>query len=61
NGDTEQIENAEELFLNKLNKKEYDFMVRDITDVEIKEAIFGIGDEKAPGPDGFTFVFFKKS
>nr|GEY91239.1 hypothetical protein [Tanacetum cinerariifolium] len=48
NGDTEQIENAEELFLNKLNKKEYDFMVRDITDVEIKEAIFGIGDEKAP-------------
>nr|GEX29252.1 hypothetical protein [Tanacetum cinerariifolium] len=35
-------------------------MVRNITDAEIKEAIFGIGDEKAPGPDGFTVVFFKR-
>ncbi|GJZ70110.1 RNA-directed DNA polymerase, eukaryota, reverse transcriptase zinc-binding domain protein, partial [Tanacetum coccineum] len=26
-----------------------------------KEAMFGIGDDKAPGPDGFTSKFFKKS
>ncbi|GJW39700.1 hypothetical protein Tco_0065545 [Tanacetum coccineum] len=31
-----------------------------IIDAEIKEAIFRIGDEKTPGPDGFTAVFFKK-
>nr|GEW52162.1 hypothetical protein [Tanacetum cinerariifolium] len=35
-------------------------MVRHVTNEEIKRAMFGIGDNKAPGPDGFTFVFFKK-
>ncbi|GKB95287.1 RNA-directed DNA polymerase, eukaryota, reverse transcriptase zinc-binding domain protein [Tanacetum coccineum] len=37
------------------------FWIIMITGAEIKEAIFRIGDEKAPGPDGFTAVFFKKS
>ncbi|GJV41691.1 hypothetical protein Tco_1420131 [Tanacetum coccineum] len=35
-------------------------MVRNVTNEEIKSAMFDIGDEKAPGPDGFTSVFFKK-
>ncbi|GKA39074.1 RNA-directed DNA polymerase, eukaryota, reverse transcriptase zinc-binding domain protein [Tanacetum coccineum] len=61
NGDTEQIENAKELFSNKISKNDSEFMVRNITNAEIKEAIFGIEDEKALGPDGFTAVFFKKS
>lgn len=34
-------------------------MVRDITDKEIHDAIFDIGDSKAQGPDGFTAMFFK--
>ncbi|GKC39023.1 cytochrome P450 [Tanacetum coccineum] len=36
-------------------------MVRDITNEEIKDSIFGIGNAKAPGPDGYTSMFFKKS
>ncbi|GJY41406.1 RNA-directed DNA polymerase, eukaryota, reverse transcriptase zinc-binding domain protein [Tanacetum coccineum] len=28
---------------------------------EIKEALFDIGDNKAPGPDGYSFVFFEKA
>ncbi|GJX07924.1 RNA-directed DNA polymerase, eukaryota, reverse transcriptase zinc-binding domain protein [Tanacetum coccineum] len=56
-----KINNPDELFINKLTKSEADLMVRDITNEEIKDAIFGIGNAKAPGPDGYTSMFFKKS
>lgn len=36
-------------------------LVRGVTDVEIKQAIFDIGNDKAPGPDGYTSGFFKKT
>nr|GEX21047.1 hypothetical protein [Tanacetum cinerariifolium] len=34
---------------------------REVTDNEIKEAIFSMGDDKAPGPDGVTSFLFKKA
>lgn len=33
-------------------------LVRDISDEEIKNTVFQIGPHKAPGPDGFTAVFY---
>ncbi|GKB27644.1 RNA-directed DNA polymerase, eukaryota, reverse transcriptase zinc-binding domain protein [Tanacetum coccineum] len=36
-------------------------MVRDVTDKVVKDAMFGIDDNKAPGPDGFSDKFFKKA
>ncbi|GKE14880.1 RNA-directed DNA polymerase, eukaryota, reverse transcriptase zinc-binding domain protein, partial [Tanacetum coccineum] len=36
-------------------------MVTDVTDQEIKNAMFGIDDSKAPGPDGYTACIFKKA
>ncbi|GJR25720.1 zinc knuckle CX2CX4HX4C containing protein [Tanacetum coccineum] len=36
-------------------------MVRVVSDNEIKDALFFMGDDKAPRPDGFTAAFFKKS
>ncbi|XP_042056346.1 uncharacterized protein LOC121800923 [Salvia splendens] len=35
-------------------------LVRAITVEEIKEALFDIGNDKAPGPDGYSSAFFKK-
>ncbi|GJR55416.1 hypothetical protein Tco_1405937 [Tanacetum coccineum] len=37
-----------------------DNMVRPVTNDEIKTAMFDIGHDKAPGPDGYTSAFFKK-
>ncbi|GJT80044.1 reverse transcriptase domain, reverse transcriptase zinc-binding domain protein [Tanacetum coccineum] len=36
-------------------------MMKPISNDEIKKAMFSIGDDKAPGPDGYTSAFFKKS
>nr|XP_043611422.1 uncharacterized protein LOC122583015 [Erigeron canadensis] len=36
-------------------------MVIPVSLEEIKDVMFSIGDNKAPGPDGFTSAFFKKS
>ncbi|GFY91496.1 hypothetical protein Acr_07g0016920 [Actinidia rufa] len=36
-------------------------LMRAITDKEIKESLFSIGDDKAPGPDGYSAHFFKRA
>ncbi|GJS26094.1 hypothetical protein Tco_0486714 [Tanacetum coccineum] len=35
-------------------------MVRPVSDEEIKVAMFSIGDDRAPGSDGYSSAFFKK-
>ncbi|GAA0161065.1 hypothetical protein LIER_17471 [Lithospermum erythrorhizon] len=34
-------------------------LVAPVLDIEIREALFDIGNDKAPGPDGFSSAFFK--
>nr|GEX32947.1 reverse transcriptase domain, reverse transcriptase zinc-binding domain protein [Tanacetum cinerariifolium] len=53
--------NTQNMFTNKLSDEEALNMVADINDKEIKEAMFDIGENRAPGPDGHTSVFFKHS
>ncbi|XP_022030684.1 uncharacterized protein LOC110931606 [Helianthus annuus] len=36
-------------------------MIRQVTREEVKSAMFSIGENKAPGPDGYTSAFFKNS
>ncbi|KAL0287399.1 UNVERIFIED_CONTAM: hypothetical protein Scaly_2765900 [Sesamum calycinum] len=53
-----QITNATEL-KHTLTLEEASFLIRPVTREEIKEAIFDIDEESAPGPDGYTSAFFK--
>ena len=62
-GTEETISNlhSEGLFTRTLNSEKALIMVRQVTNEEIKSAMFNIGNDKAPGPDGFTSIFFKKA
>ncbi|GKD86312.1 putative RNA-directed DNA polymerase, partial [Tanacetum coccineum] len=45
---------------NQLSVDEVQLLVTSFFDVEIKDAVWDCGSDKAPGPDGFTFKFLKK-
>ncbi|KAI3450765.1 hypothetical protein Pfo_007430 [Paulownia fortunei] len=45
----------------RITDQQAEALISDISDHEIKEALFDIGEDKSPGPDGFTSCFFKKS
>ncbi|GJW79881.1 RNA-directed DNA polymerase, eukaryota, reverse transcriptase zinc-binding domain protein [Tanacetum coccineum] len=47
--------------LKRISTENADHMTRSVTDAEIKNAMFDICDNKAPGPDGYTAKFYKKS
>nr|GEY55266.1 hypothetical protein [Tanacetum cinerariifolium] len=53
--------NYANLFNVRLNDQEALNMVREISNQEVKDAIFSIGDDKSPGPDGFTASLFKEA
>lgn len=44
-----------------LSIEDYSFLATLINDDDIKNALFHIGDDKAPGLDGFTAAFFKRN
>ncbi|XP_021996309.1 uncharacterized protein LOC110893511 [Helianthus annuus] len=48
-----------DICINTLSPEVASNMVRQITPEEIKNAMFSIGENKAPGPDGYTSAFFK--
>lgn len=50
-----------DMFIQKVSDMEAMEMIKMVTEEEIKHALFDIEDNKAPGPDGFTSKFFKKS
>ncbi|GJY41345.1 RNA-directed DNA polymerase, eukaryota, reverse transcriptase zinc-binding domain protein [Tanacetum coccineum] len=56
-----EIDKCCSLFKNKVNEAEALSLVKDVSLKEIKDALFDIGDNKAPGPDCFSSVFFKKA
>ncbi|GJS75277.1 hypothetical protein Tco_0725158 [Tanacetum coccineum] len=60
-GTSMDVINIEGLFQKKVSDASFIDMVRPVFDVEIRGVMFDIGDDRAPGPDGYTSAFFKKS
>lgn len=50
---------AEDLVGNKLEECDNIFLEVTFTEVEVRAAIWACASNKSPGPDGFTFAFFK--
>ncbi|GJV65858.1 RNA-directed DNA polymerase, eukaryota [Tanacetum coccineum] len=44
----------------RLNNEQAADLENSITQDEIRNAVWGYGENKSPGPDGFTFEFFRK-
>ncbi|GJU01500.1 RNA-directed DNA polymerase, eukaryota, reverse transcriptase zinc-binding domain protein [Tanacetum coccineum] len=59
--DVKDISEYISLFYNKNSNEESYSMVSDVSLKEIKDALFDIGDNKAPGPNGYSVVFLKKA
>ncbi|GKA70985.1 RNA-directed DNA polymerase, eukaryota, reverse transcriptase zinc-binding domain protein [Tanacetum coccineum] len=53
--------NMDNLKSKTISDKDAEDMIRRISDKEIKEALYDICDNKAPGPDGYTTKFYKKA
>ncbi|GJU42757.1 hypothetical protein Tco_1195714 [Tanacetum coccineum] len=51
--------NTTNLFKTYLNEQVATDMIRNVTTQEVKEALFSMGNDKSPGPDGYTACFFK--
>nr|GEV22872.1 RNA-directed DNA polymerase, eukaryota, reverse transcriptase zinc-binding domain protein [Tanacetum cinerariifolium] len=47
-------------FPNKISAAQLRDLECEVSDEEIKRAVWDCGTEKAPGPDGFTFGFFRR-
>jgi hypothetical protein len=45
----------------RLDSTLHAFLLADVSNDDIKKALFSIGDAKSPGPDGYSSLFFKSS
>lgn len=43
----------------KGNKEDTSFLTAPLTVNEVRQAVFGMGADKAPGPDGFSMIFYQ--
>ena len=48
------------LMENSISVADKELLVHDVSEIEIKNTMFSLGSEKAPGPDGFTACFSRK-
>nr|GMC86850.1 uncharacterized protein LOC105173793 [Ipomoea batatas] len=44
-----------------ISSSQHAVLTREVSNQEIKDALFDVDDQKAPGPDGYSATFFKKN
>nr|GEX22282.1 heat stress transcription factor A-4c-like [Tanacetum cinerariifolium] len=49
----------EDVDFKQISVEQQEFLECDVSNEEIKRAVWNCGSDRAPGPDGFTFKFFK--
>nr|GEX42385.1 RNA-directed DNA polymerase, eukaryota, reverse transcriptase zinc-binding domain protein [Tanacetum cinerariifolium] len=47
-------------FVKRISLEQNDDLEREVSNEEIKKAVWDCGIDKAPGPDGFTFGFYRR-
>ena len=55
------MDGASRFFTGRIPENMRDPLIAAVTDEEIRHALFSIPDDKAPGPDGYTSLFFKRA
>ncbi|KAG7542496.1 Reverse transcriptase domain [Arabidopsis thaliana x Arabidopsis arenosa] len=55
------MEDLADLLPFRCNDDEKERLIRPITEMEIKEVLFSMPNDKSPGPDGFTTEFYKET
>nr|GEW81491.1 hypothetical protein [Tanacetum cinerariifolium] len=60
NPNDKRLREEERRVLHEYNAEEAMSIIKDVSDVEIKKAMFQINDNKSPGPDWFSSDFYKK-
>ncbi|GKD45709.1 hypothetical protein Tco_1270354 [Tanacetum coccineum] len=61
-GESKPVQHIDEnLSFNKISEEHATKMTSEVTSDEIKDAIFDIDSNKAYGPDGYSYEFFKKA
>ncbi|GJT32442.1 hypothetical protein Tco_0922861 [Tanacetum coccineum] len=53
--------NTSQLFTTRVDDSDASYMVHNVMQQEVKDALFSMGNDKAPGPDGYTTAFFKEA
>ncbi|GJR76641.1 hypothetical protein Tco_0089006 [Tanacetum coccineum] len=51
---------SHDLFMARLDSDQALDMIKNVTAQEVKDAMFSMGNDKSPGPDGYTACFFKE-
>jgi len=44
-----------------IDPSSHDFLLSPVSNENIRKAVFSIENEKAPGPDGYSSLFFKQA